>query len=41
MPIKSGQHSNDIFTSLPTKATNDKTEGSLKINLPSPSKKGK
>lgn len=41
MPIKSGQHSNSTFTSLPTKATNDKTEGSLKINLPSPSKKGK
>lgn len=39
--IKSGQHSNDTFTTLPTKATGDRTEGSLKISLPSPSKKGK
>lgn len=39
--IKSGQQSNDTFSTLPTKATNDKTEGSLKISLPSPSKKGK
>ena len=39
--IKSGQHSNDTFTNLPTKPTGDRTEGSLKISLPSPSKKGK
>lgn len=29
---------NDIFTTLPTKPTEDRTQGSLKINLPTSKK---
>lgn len=39
--IKSGQKSNDNFTTLPTKPTGDKTQGSMKIDLPTSSKYGK
>lgn len=41
MPIKDGKKPNDIFTTLPTKPTNDCDQGSLKIALPTSKKYGK
>lgn len=36
--VPDGKKPNDIFTTLPTKSTGDKDNGSLKIDLPSPRK---
>lgn len=41
MPLKSGKQSNDKYTPLPKKETDDCNQGSLKISLPTSSKYGK
>lgn len=38
MPLKSEKKENTTFTTLPTKPTGDREQGSLKIALPNKSK---